>query len=183
MSTEVIPVKHPSQSPVKTPFVDLAEEKLLEGKRQLEKELAYIDEVLNDLRKRRKNKNSGLDSLPDVREGEFMGKRPVDALEWYLKARRGVRLPLSKVVADLVIGGAHPGNPRGSQTDPAALIAHTLKIGIPNRKRLFDFTPKATSKKGLPVIPRKTPDSEIIVWLAETADQPTSRKRPKTIRS
>lgn len=183
MSTEIIPVKTLHSTSVKTPFVDLAEEKLLEGKRQLEKELAYIEEVLTDIRRRKQKKSSGIDALPDVKEGEFMGKRPVDALEWYLKARRGIRIPLSKAVADLLIGGAHPGNPRGRQSDPAALIAHTLKIGIPNRRKLFDFTPKGTSSKGRAVIPRRTPDGDILVWLAETADDPIRRKRPKTIRS
>lgn len=187
MSTEVIPVKTlhtTSQNPAKSPYVDLAEDQLLEGKRLLLKQLAYIDDLLTIIQKKKQQQNSGLDSLPDVKDGEFKGARPVHALEIYLRARRGFRIPLSKVVADMVVGGVHPGNPRGKQNDPAALIAHTLKIGIPNRKHLFDFTPKTPGKTGkFDVIPRRTPDAEIMVWLADTADHPKDRKRPKTIRS
>lgn len=83
MSTEVTPVKdmhNPSQKSVKAPSVDLAEEKLLEGKRQLEQQLAYIDEVLSSIRKVKQKQSSGLDSIPAVQDGQFRGKGPVAAL-------------------------------------------------------------------------------------------------------
>jgi len=95
--------------------------------------------------------------------------RSFDALELYLRNRRSSEIPLSQAVADLVAGGVDPGQPRGRQTDPAALISHTLKIALPNRRRTFDWEPHGLLK-GIK-------DEEITVWLADSAYVLKRRKR------
>ena len=102
----------------------------------------------------------------------------IKALEQYFRARRGLRIPLSKAVADVLRGGADPGKPRGKQTDPFSLVAHVIKISLPNKTKIFDWEPKVSTKKGKVGAPsRSTPVDKITVWLAEGADLVEPRMR------
>lgn len=174
MSTEVISV--PSIYPA-VQSVNLAKEELLKGKRELLRQLETIEELLSNMEAVERRADYSLDKLVPVRKDEFKGKRAMEALDAYMRARKGHKIPFRRIIADLIEGGADPGSPRGSKTDPAVLIAHTLKIGIPNRPSVFEFSPVGQSKKGAPIIPKGTRDEEITVWLADTADQPKRRRR------
>jgi hypothetical protein len=178
MSTEVMPVFE-SATAIRVRSVNLAKEELLKGKRELEQELKTLNEHLVNMEavERRSGHGQSLDALPVVKKDEFRGMRAVDALENYLRARRGFKIPLPRIVADLVEGGVDPGHARGKKSDPAALVSHTLKIGIPNRKA-FGYHPDSISEKtGAHVIPKGVKDEEITVWLGDAADQPKRRKR------
>lgn len=157
--------------------ISLAKEHLLTERRELQERLKAIDEILANIEAVERRSAHNLD-LPVVRSDEFRGKRAVDALDAYLRARRGFKIPLSRAVADIVAGGVDPGQPRGNKSDPAALVSHTLKIALPNRRTTFSYEPDGVSKKtGAHVIPKGSKDEDIIVWLADTADQPKRRKR------
>lgn len=173
--SEVISV--PSIYPV-VQSVNLAKEELLKGKRELQRQLQTIEELLSNMEAVERRSGYNLDHLPQVRKDEFKGKRTMDALDAYLRARRGFKIPFPRIVADLLEGGVDGGRPRGKKSDPAALVSHTLKIGIPNRRATFGYSPEAVSEKsGAHIIPKGTRDEEITVWLADTADQPKRRQR------
>jgi hypothetical protein len=77
-----------------------------------------------------------------------------------------------------VEGGVDPGAPRGKKTDADALVRHTLKITLPNRRKIFGYSPDGINPKtGAHVIPKGTKDEDILVWLADSADEPRRRKR------
>ena len=116
-------------------------------------------------------KESGDRGVPPVRPQEYAGMRAVDALESYFKGRRGLKISLARAVEDLIAGGVDPGKPRGRKTDPAGLVAHTIKITLPNRRETFNWTPDGLLKG--------VRSEEITIWLAESADQPKRRKRGK----
>lgn len=114
-------------------------------------------------------------NLPPVTPGEFRGMRISNALEPYIRLRRGHRIPFKRIVDDLLEGEVNPGAPRGRKTDPRTLIAQTLKITLPNRTNLVDWEPKG-SLMGI--------DEDLItVWLASTADEPEAPARPRSKKS
>ena len=116
--------------------------------------------------------------LPSIKPNEYQGMRAIDALETYLRQRPGVKIPLSRAVEDLIRGGVYPGKARGRQTDPAALIAHTIKISFPNKLHLLEWDPKIEGKKkGTFLVPRHVPPDNITIWLADGAAIPKRRNR------
>ena len=115
--------------------------------------------------------------IPPVKSRDYQGNRAVDALENYLKARRDLRIPLSKAVRDLLAGGVDPGKPRGRINDPEALVSRTIKISLPNKSTIFEWTPQGLSKKGKTIVKKGANDDDIFVWLADEADVPKRRKR------
>jgi hypothetical protein len=178
MSTEVfsVPISNPASgaSPI-----NLAKEKLLKGLADLDRQRKSIMDVLSYMEAMERRTGYNLEDAPPIRKDEFRGARAVQALESYLRTRRGFRIPLSRIVKDLVEGGVDPGQPRGKKNDPAGLVAHTLKIAVPNRRDVFGYEPSAVNEKtGAHVIPKGIRDEDILVWLADTADQPRRRKRP-----
>jgi hypothetical protein len=183
MSTEVMPVFESAHA-IRVRSVNLAKEELLKGKRELEQELKTLNEHLANMEavERRSGHSQSLDTLPIAKKDEFKGMRPIDALENYLRARRGFKIPLPRIVADLVEGGVHPGSNRGKTSDPAELVSWTLKISVPSRKA-FGYHPAGVSEKtGAPIIPKRVgdklvEDEEITIWLADAADQPKRRVR------
>lgn len=138
-----------------------AEENFLITLRRIEKEREQVLKMLDNLRKLRSGQT---DQFPPVRENEYQGLAPVRALEHYFRSasRRDLRIPLSKVVEDLVYAGVVPANPRGKQTDPAALIGHAIRIAIQNRRETFSWEPEGL--KGIPA-------DKVTIWLAAGADQ------------
>lgn len=147
----------------------IAEDSLLAEQERLTKELKAIQTLISNVRAVRIS-GAGEKPYPPVREHEYQGMRAVDALESYLRGRRGMKIPLSRIAQDLVKGGVNPGEPRGKKNDPTLLVDHTLRISLPNKRRLFSWEPDE-SLKGI--------DSDkITIWLATTADQPKRRKRP-----
>lgn len=105
---------------------------------------------------------------PPVTQGEFVGRKLSHAFESYLRARKGHKLTLDKVVADLLAGGLDPGLPRHGQKDPRQLLIHNLKILMGNRRELVAWQPDGLLKK---VDPR-----DITLWLAPGADQPPKKR-------
>lgn len=176
MASEVVSVSnsHPFRS------INLAKEELLKGLREAEQQAKTIKEILANMEAAEKRSGQNLEMLPPVRKDEYRGMRAADALEIYLRSRRGYKIPLTRAVADLVDGGTNPGQPRGKKTDPIALVLHTLKIAVPNRRNVFRYTPEGTAEKtGAFIIPKGVRDEEIIIWLSEEADEPQKRKRPR----
>jgi hypothetical protein len=161
--------------------ISLAKEHLLKGLRDAEQEVRRYKKLLATFEADERQSWPDLDDLPPVRSEEYKGKRAMDALESYLRVRRGFKIPLALAAADLVEGGCDPGAPRGKKVDPAALVAHTLKIGVPNRLDVFDFEPKLLRKTKTGrerfIIPPKTPDENIKFLLSASADRAKRRKR------
>jgi hypothetical protein len=93
MSTEVMSVSEPAPA-TRVRSVNLAKEELLKGKRDLEQQLKTIDEILANMEAVEKRSGYSLEALPVVKKDEFRGMRAVDALENYLRARRGFKIPL-----------------------------------------------------------------------------------------
>ncbi len=93
----------------------------------LERRLAAARRALAELEEMTPPRDAS--SVPPVKPRDYQAMRPIDALEGYLKARRGVRIQFSKAEHDLVEGGVDPGQARWKNKDPEALVAQTLKIG------------------------------------------------------
>jgi hypothetical protein len=179
MSTEVISVPSLNHAARAANFFNHVKEEILTELAEIERGRQDLMELLANIEAKERRKGYNLDNAPPVRKDEFRGVRAVQALESYLRIRRGFRVPLSRIVKDLVEGGVDPGQPRGSKNDPAGLVAHTLKIAVPNRRDVFGYEPAAVNEKtGAHVIPKGIRDEDILVWLADTADQPRRRKRP-----
>jgi hypothetical protein len=161
-----------------TVSISSAKEELLKGLRKAEEEVRKYNELLATFEAVERRSLPGLDQLPPVRSDEFKGMPAVRALEAYLRVRKGVKIPLPRAVADLVEGACDPGASRGNKVDPLALVTHTLKIGIPNRRDLFGYTPEGVSEEtGAHVILKGTKAEDITVWLADEAEEPKSRRR------
>jgi hypothetical protein len=164
-------------------YIGLAKEELLKGLREAERAVQTFKEHIAAIEAVERRSVGNLEHLPPIRENEFKGNRAVKALDSYLRGRRGLRIPLSRVVADLVEGAADPGAPRGNKKDPAELIDHTLKLSLGNLPRLLDYEPKmhykTTRGRDRTKVRPDTPSEDILVWLADTADEPKRRQRPK----
>lgn len=157
----------------KTDHLAVVEESLLATRHNLQKQLSAVDTMIDNLRNLRDG--SGEKPIPPVRPNEYAGMRAARALENYLRARREFRIPLSKAIADLLMGGVESGKPRGKKTDPASLISHALKIMLPNRTETFAWDPVTPTRKGLPGVPKG--NHEILVWLSPKADEPRLKKQ------
>jgi len=148
--------------------LSLAEDQLVNEMSDLEGRLKTLKGILENLRAARKTAAGGQDIRP-VSPEEYRGLRIVDALETYLRARRGIKIPLPRIIEGLVVGGVDPGKPRRNRTDPAALISQTIKISLPNNDRIFAWEPKGLLKG--------VDESTIFVWLAPSADEVKRRKK------
>lgn len=172
-----MPVEVPSLS-VPTSNGDLvatAEHTLITQRDKAKAALDALNAAIDSLRALRAT--NGHREYPPVGPEEYKGKRAIDALELYLRVRRGAKVTLSQAVEDLVKGGAYPGDPRKGQSDPTALIMHTLKIGIPQKSRIFEFEPKLPAKNHKFKFPRKISNDLCFVWLGPGADVPKKRAR------
>lgn len=133
-------------------------------------EVHRVDEIIAHLRSQAEVGETPVFFCP--KPDEFKGLRAVEALRNYLARNGQQRVPFPRAVSDLVAGGTHPGKPRGRQADPARLIAHTLKIALPNKRNIFGWEPDDGTLKGID-------ENKIVVWLAVTASEPKDRNRPK----
>jgi len=116
--------------------------------------------------------------FPCVAPKEYLGRRPMEALESYLRTCTASKVPLKQAITALLYGGVDPGQARGRQKNPAALLSHTLRIGIPNKTWIFQWEPEGLSpKSGKKIVQRRAKDEDIFVWLAPTANEPRPRKR------
>jgi hypothetical protein len=141
----------------------------------------HIDALKRDIAKRDGTESMEEEDskIPHVKQREYEGMRGIDALERYLKDRRGMRIRLSKAVKDLIEGGADPGQPRRGITDPEELVAHALKIGLSGNARVFDWSPQGLSKEKRTIVKKGVPDDQVFVWLAEEGDITKRRVRGK----
>lgn len=85
-------------------------------------------------------------SMIQVRPGQYEAMKGPVALRAYLGERAGEEIPISKVLADLQVGGAHLGAPTRHERN--------LKIGISNNSRLFDYN---EAKQTVRLIPGASP--------------------------
>jgi len=143
------------------------------------RERARLDRVIAALQST--SNEAGLSAntmeIRSVESGDYDGLPAMQALEIYFKERRGLKIPLSRAVADLVKGGADHGEARRGNGDPAKLISHTIRIGLGNKTAIFDWEPKGVSAKGKPIVSKGTPNDHVMVWLAPTANDPRRRNR------
>lgn len=145
----------------------------------LTNELQRLDEVLHG-RSSEAQISIQTPEFASVKPDRYRGERAIDAAIAYLKENpRRVHIPLSQIVDALVQGGADHGKPRRPNDTPAALISHTLKIGIPNRHpETLDWEPKEINRKtGKLIVRKRVPNSKIMVWLTDMADEPKRRRR------
>lgn len=106
-----------------------AEAMFLEKRRDLEKQLQGIDEMLGHLRAAKSKVVRTADSLSPVQPGQFDGMKTGRALESYLRSRPGVKIPFERALSDLKAGGANLGKNEKYH-------ARHLKITIWNHKKL-----------------------------------------------
>lgn len=172
MATDTTGVPMPLSRPDNLAIVEESARAELDN---LKKQTEAVEQILRNVVAAR-SKMTGERQIPPVRPDEYKGQRAVSALESYLRARRGMKIPLRKAAADLIAGGADPGQPRGRSSDLIQRLMHNLKIALPNRSETFTWEPVVATKKNLPGVP-KGKDIEILVWLSETADIPRRRKR------
>jgi hypothetical protein len=93
-------------------------------------------------------------NVPSIEIGEYKGIPLSQALEFYLKKRPGIRIPVDQVLDDLARGGARMN--RKASRKPR----HNLKITIANRRDLCSYDPVTDE-----------------VWLADTAGETNRRRR------
>ncbi len=105
----------------------------------------------------------GLRDLPSVTPREVAGMRTSKALEAYLKRRAGFKIPITRVVQDLLAGGLDPGKPHSKKDpSPEKNLDHKLKIVMRQNTKLVQW------------------DENWTMWLAPTATEaPKPRKKYK----
>ena len=148
----------------------LAEESIIRELDILNSKKRSLERILADIRS---NSAANCFTVLPVQPDEYKGMKVTRALENYLRARRGMRIPLSRAAHDLVAGGVPHGKPRGRKSDSVGLVEQSLKIGLPYLTRIFSWEPMVQTTKGLPGVPKGVDSS---VWLAQTADEPVQRK-------
>ena len=87
-------------------------------------------------------------SIPPVVKNQYAGMKTRYALEPYMKARQGMKIPSEKILEDLAFGGAIMG---GSKKK---LHMRNLRIAVGNRKKVYEH------------------DKQWNIWLAPTAFEP-----------
>jgi len=92
--------------------------------------------------------------LPSVTPNQYAGMGISAALEAYLKARPGKKIPINQVVEDLLAGGAVLG------AKPKRYVQN-VKITVRSRPKLAEW------------------DKDWNVWLAPTASEPKPPRRNK----
>lgn len=111
--------------------------------------LQQLDDILAKMRALRSVPRAVEDGeIPPVAPYQFNGMKISPALDAYLKARRGFKIPIKRVVEDLQMAGA----------DLGGRPQHNLKITMRWRPDLLEFDPKTWT-----------------MWLAETADIPSKK--------
>lgn len=141
---------------------------LMTERESLAQQIRTIDGIAENIRSAMMARR-GETGIRPVVPGEFKGLRVIEALEQYMRARQGARIPLSRIVEALMLGDVEPGKPRGKRTDPAALISTAIKISLWNNRRLFTWEPEG-SLEG-------RSESQILVSLAPTAHDVKRRKK------
>jgi len=139
-----------SQTP-QTDEVSEAVTLLLEAKRKLATQMQTIDSALANFRPNGSSHHSL--QIDPVTPGQYKGMRMTNALESYLKARPGVKIPIDKVVEDLRIGGAEMGQFKRHRQN--------LKILMKNRTSLVQW------------------DENWTMQLAPTANDPPKPRKKK----
>lgn len=115
-----------------------------------------IDEIIANLKNIRSVPRAVENSsIPDVVPDQYKGMKLSPAFEAYMKARRGFKIPLAKVIEDLKASGVELVTP-GSKNSPK----QNLKITIHFRPKMFTFDEKTE-----------------LVWLADTADLPPKKRK------
>jgi hypothetical protein len=129
-----------------------------EAMRQVETFDKHIANLKRDIAERDGVK--GGPELPPVTPGQYAGMRPTGAVLAYLKARPGFKIPIERVVKDLLEGGVDPGKPHSKKDpSPERNLNHKLKIILAQTTDFFrwdkdwniELTPAATA----PPKPRK----------------------------
>jgi hypothetical protein len=141
---------------------------------KLRQEVAAVEEILGRFDAMNGAPSSEIKLLPPVMPGEYKGQSRKDALEYYMRQRRGNRVPLSKIVADLLAGGCNAGEARKVGESPEATLAHNIKIGLSQPgARLYGRSPAGKLTR--------VDSRDILVWLDETAAEvpPAPRRRRK----
>lgn len=138
----------------------------------LEQQLQSARAILATIRREKAGINGNSQDQTPVIPGQYAGQRAIDALENYLRARKGMRIPLDRCVQDLIIGGADTGQPRGRSADPFRRMRHNLKIAIGNLTDLFAWEPVADTDTGVP-----RGDVKITIWLKDEPVSPKTKKK------
>jgi hypothetical protein len=127
----------------------------------LQKKATELEEVIKRLR----GLSEGSGTEPDTRYvilGEYKGHKISLALTLYLRARRGQRIPIDRIVDDLFLAGVDPGKSRGNQT-PAQALRQNLKITASSNPKRVQWDPKAS-----------------VMWAADTIDEPPKPRLRKS---
>jgi hypothetical protein len=141
---------------------------------RLELELAELRAVVERINHSQLRLGRAIDeNIAPVNPGVYKGQRVAVGLFNFLKARKESRFPLLHVVKELMAGEVNPGKPRGKRTDPAGLIAQSVKIALQNGKeKRYGWQP-AGKLRGIE-------ESKILLWLLPGAEGLKLRpKNPK----
>lgn len=130
----------PKQPTLNGPLAE-AEALYLRERESVVAQLKKIDEILAHMRALRSVPRTSDTDLPPVVPDEYKGLKLSPALEVYLRARAGFKIPIGKVVEDLEIGGADMGGPTRH--------AHNLKITLSSRYQTFAKWDKDTDTVSL----------------------------------
>jgi hypothetical protein len=115
-----------------------------------------IDQIISNLRSMGSvPKAAAIDAIPPITTGQYKGMKLSPAFEAYLKERKGFRIPIERVVADLQLAGADMGGPKR----PAQ---QNLKITMQMRKSLVQWEPETWT-----------------MWLAPTAEEAPRKRAPR----
>jgi hypothetical protein len=148
--------------------VDETIARLQEEQRHIREKDKQIDGIIAELKKVRESpRNLG---LPPAVPGYLKGTPLKRAFEFYLKGRRGHKIPFERAVDDLLLAGVLPGAPRRNEHDPKKLLQQNLKILMSQRRDLVQWEPDGI----LGDINQK----ELVIRLADTADEPP-KQRPR----
>jgi hypothetical protein len=131
---------------------------------RLEKSL----QELNSSQEGKGTSGNAQDALQPVVKDEYKGMILRNAIETYLRARRGHRISFERVVSDLLLAGVDPGLPRLGQSDPVRLLSHNLKILMALRRNLIAWEPQGK--------PGKIHPKDLTIWLAPSADELHGRR-------
>ncbi len=124
---------------------------------ELQKKATELEEVIRRLRGLSDGGSAELD-IRHVIIGEFKGHKISLALTLYLRERRGQRIPIDRVVDDLLLAGVDPGKQRSNQT-PAQTMRHNLKITVANTPKKVQYDPELS-----------------VIWAADTIDEQPKRR-------
>ncbi len=137
-----------------------AKDRLMKDCKKLERQIDRYKELIGNIDVMIKSVQGDLPpEIPAVVPDTYKGMRLGTALEAYLKARGGFKIPFHRAAEDLYIGGADIGD-RGHG---ASGRLHNLRITLPKKATLVEYDEK-----------------EELLWLASTAGaMPPKRNQRK----